>query len=562
MRWRAVPGKMEVPTSPMTETSFAPSPASDSYDVVPYPATVQTESHPDRLATLATLMGLTPPPVDHCRVLELGCSDGGNLLSLAYGLPDSEFVGVDSSAREVAAGQAEIAELGLKNITLLHRDIMEVGPELGSFDYILAYGVYSWVPPTVQERILELCQQLLTPHGVALITYNTYPGWFMREPVRQMLLYLTQGTTDLRQRMAEARAKLAFLVDAAQATLEQYTSSATNRSAYAAILRHEQDLISERPDTYLMHEHLEEHNAPVYFHEFVERAGRHGLQYLAEAENVMSQLGHLPPDIRQMVQQLSSDPVQREQCLDFISNRSFRQTLLCHQGLTLHRTFGPKQLTGLWVASPILPEGERPDLHSTAPAKFRDGHGNKLTASHPVAKAALMHLSEIWPQAIAFDALLETARRRLEPGALPIYSAERLAHEVQGVGEMLLHGFMADMVELHVCPPPFQTQISERPMASLLARHQARSGRKVINLRHEGVAVDDEVAYRLLPCVDGQHDRSALLDHLIGLVRDGSLVAQAENGRPYQECENLEALLKAAVDQALRRLANAALLVA
>ncbi len=553
---------MEDRISPMTETNLGPGPAASSYDVVPYPATAQTESHPDRLATLATLMGLTPPPADHCRVLELGCSDGGNLVSMAYGLPNSEFVGVDSSAREAAAGQAQIAELGLTNIALLHRDIMEIGPELGSFDYILAHGVFSWVPPTVQERILELCQQLLTPHGVTLITYNTYPGWFMREPVRQMLLYLTQDIPDLKQRMAQARAKLALFADAAQAMLEQYSSSATKRSAYVAILRREQDVLGERPDTYILHEHLEEHNQALYFHEFVERAGRHGLQYLADAENPMSQVDHLPPHVRQMIQQLSGDPVQREQYLDFITNRSFRQTLLCHQGLPVRRTFSSEQLASMWVASPILPEAERPDLHSTAPEAFRNAQGNRLTASHPVAKAALMHLSEIWPQSIAFEALLETARRRLEPGALPIYSAERLAHEAQGVGEMLLHGFGADLVELHVCPPQFQTQISDRPVASLLARQQARTGRQVINLRHEAVTIDDEITYRLLPSVDGQHDRPALLEHLVGLVRDGSLTARAENGRPYQECADLEALLKTAVDQALRRLANAALLVA
>ena len=562
MRWRAVPVKLEDRNSPMTETNFSPDVAPDSYDVMPYPATAQTESHPDRLATLATLMGLNPPPVNHCRVLELGCSDGGNLLSLAYGLPDSQFVGVDSSAREVAAGQSQIAELGLRNIALHHLDITQVGSTLGSFDYILACGVYSWVPPQVQEQMLDLCRQLLAPQGVAYINYNTYPGWFMRGAIREMLLYHTRAIADLRERAVAARAMLGFVADAAQATQEKSGSHGTSRSAYVAILRHEQAVLDQHPDTYLLHEHLEEHNEALYFHEFVERAGRHGLQYLAEAEYPTSQLAHLPPDISQMVQQLGGDPVQREQYLDFISNRSFRQTLLCRQGLSLRRAFGPEQLAGLWVASPILPEADRPDMHSTAPETFRNARGSKLTASHPVAKAALMHLSEIWPQAMAFDALLETARRRLEPGALPMYSPERLAHEAKGVGEMLLHGFGADMVELHVHPPQFQTQVSERPAVSLLARHQARTGRQVINLRHESVTIDDEVTYRLLPSVDGEHDRAALLNHLIGLVRDGRLVAQAENGRPYQDSANLEALLKTAVDQALRRLANAALLVA
>jgi methyltransferase-like protein/SAM-dependent methyltransferase len=562
MPWRAGLNRSRDHNSRMTAIPPAAGEAVNSYDAMPYPATAQTESHPDRLATLATLMGLTPPPVDHCRVLELGCSDGGNLISLAYGLPESEFVGADFSAQEVAAGQARIAELGLKNITLHHLDIMGVGAALGAFDYILACGVYSWVPSQVQERILELCRELLTPQGVAYINYNTYPGWFMREPVRQMLLYHTRSVADWKQRAAEARAWLGFAADAAQATQERFSSPAANRSAYVAMLRNEQAVVNEHPDSYLVHEHLEEHNEAVYFHEFVERAGRHGLQYLAEAEYVLSQLDHLPPDISQRVQQLSGDLIQQEQYLDFISNRSFRQTLLCHQGLTLRRTFSAEQLADFWVASPILPESEKPDLHSTAPEKFRNARGSKLTASHPVAKAALMHLSEIWPQATAFDTLLETARRRLDPAALPLYSPERLAHEARGVGEMLLHGFRADMVELHVCPPRFQTQISARPEVSRIARSQARAGRHVINLRHEPITIDDEITYRLLPCVDGQQDRPALLAHLIGMVQDGTLMAQAENGRPYQACADRDALLETALDQALRRLANAALLIA
>ncbi len=536
--------------------------ALNSYDAMPYPATAQTESHPDRLATLATLMGLTPPPVEHCRVLELGCSDGGNLISLAYGLPGSEFVGVDLSAREVAAGQDHIAELGLKNITLHHLDIAEAGPDLGLFDYILACGVFSWVPTRVQERMLELCGRLLTPQGVAYINYNTYPGWFLRAPARGMLLYHTRGIADPKERAAEGRAMLGFVADAAQMAQERYAASAGRRKAYVAALRHEQGVVGDHPDTYLLHEHLEEQNQPLYFHEFVDRAERHGLQYLTDAEYTLTPLHLQIPEVSQKLGQIAGDPVSLEQYLDFITARTFRQTLLCHQGLTLRRNFSPEQLAGFWVASPVLPESGKPNLHSTAPEKFRNAHGTKLTASHPVAKAALMHLSEIWPQALPFEALLEVARRRLEPEAAPIYSAERLAHEARGVGEMLLSGFWVDMVELHVCPPRFTTQISERPQASLLARYQARSRRQVMNLRHEALSLDDEITYRLLPWLDGQHDRSALVNHLLELVQAGTLVAQAENGRPNGGGDNHEAFLGAAVDKALRRLADAALLVA
>src|SRR5262245_21587623 len=89
-----------------------------SYDEMPYPSLPMAHTHPDRLATLATLFGMSPPPPERCRVLELGCADAGNLLALAEALPGSDFTGIDLSARHIEAGRATQAALGLKNVTL------------------------------------------------------------------------------------------------------------------------------------------------------------------------------------------------------------------------------------------------------------------------------------------------------------------------------------------------------------------------------------------------------------------------------------------------------------
>lgn len=59
----------------------------DDYDTISYPGRALAQAHPDRLATLATLFGIKPPEVSHCRVLELGCGDGLNLIAIALGLP-------------------------------------------------------------------------------------------------------------------------------------------------------------------------------------------------------------------------------------------------------------------------------------------------------------------------------------------------------------------------------------------------------------------------------------------------------------------------------------------
>src|SRR5271165_6375879 len=96
-----------------------------SYDEVLYPPAVHVHTHPDRFATVGTLRGMRPAPIDHCRVLELGCGVGSNLVSIAFNCQGSEFIGLDLAHRPITTGQDSIAELGLKNIKLYHLDICE-----------------------------------------------------------------------------------------------------------------------------------------------------------------------------------------------------------------------------------------------------------------------------------------------------------------------------------------------------------------------------------------------------------------------------------------------------
>src|SRR4051794_31454740 len=93
-------------------------PPANTYDEMPYDSHPYAQTHPSRLAVIATLFGLTPPPVETCRVLELGCASGGNILTVAEAFPNTTVVGIDYSARQVEDGQKIVTKLGLKNITL------------------------------------------------------------------------------------------------------------------------------------------------------------------------------------------------------------------------------------------------------------------------------------------------------------------------------------------------------------------------------------------------------------------------------------------------------------
>ncbi len=162
-----------------------------AYDEVEYPGQVFPQTHPDRLATLATVFGLSPAPPERCRVLEVGCGDAGNLIPIAMGAPGTECIGFDLSATAIAKGQAIANELGLTNIKLSQADLMAYHPD-GKFDYIIAHGFMSWVPPPVQERLLQLCRESLAPQGVAMISYNTLPGFHLRRMLREMMRIMSR----------------------------------------------------------------------------------------------------------------------------------------------------------------------------------------------------------------------------------------------------------------------------------------------------------------------------------------------------------------------------------
>jgi SAM-dependent methyltransferase len=119
-------------------------------------------------------------------VLELGCSDGTNLISMARELPQSEFFGIDSASRAIAQGKQTIDDLSLDNVWLQQLDLMEFAANDVAFDYIIAHGVYSWVPDPVRDRILAICSECLSQNGIAYVSYNAYPGGHIRDMVREM----------------------------------------------------------------------------------------------------------------------------------------------------------------------------------------------------------------------------------------------------------------------------------------------------------------------------------------------------------------------------------------
>src|SRR5438105_6025506 len=292
-----------------------------SYEEIPYESTPIHDAHPDVMATSALLLGLDPPAVPTARILELGCATGGNLITIALSFPDAQFVGIDLSPRQIAQGQAIIEKLGLKNVTLHAKSILDIAPDFGQFDYIICHGVYSWVPQEVRKKILSICSQNLSPAGLAYVSYNTYPGAHVRGMVREMLNYHVRNIPEPRQRIAEARAFIEMLSKVVRDA----------EGPYGKLLIRELDNIRTAPDSYLYHEHLEQDNHSFYFNEFARDCAAANLDFIAEARLSNHAAPLLSPAIRETLSAFGADSVEREQYLDFLQNRTFRRSILSHK---------------------------------------------------------------------------------------------------------------------------------------------------------------------------------------------------------------------------------------
>lgn len=513
---------------------------SSSYDEMPYGDNFFPHTHPDYLATVGRLFGIDVPPAATSRVLELGCAGGGNLIPMALELPEARFVGVDLSPRQVESGRQVIQRLALTNVDLQAMSILEVDDRLGSFDFIVCHGVYSWVPEVVRDKILEICSERLNPNGIAYLSYNTYPGWHARGMVREMMTFHVRGTTSAIERVEKARDFLENLVQVIR----------DPSSAYARIVRTESEFLQGVANSYLYHEHLEETNHPVYFHELIDLARARGLRFLAEARTP-GLVEHLPAEARELLGSWAIDEVSSEQYLDFLCNRTFRRTLLCRVDVVRLDRPSPEVVSTLWVGSNVTPAQLDADARSDDPLEFRNPDGSTgLTTNNPLVKAALLTLHQARHLPMPFATLLDQVRARLGPEAV---------EDDQAVLERsLLRCFLSNLVDLYLQPPRFAVEVPARPLASPLARLQAETGNRVVNLRRRTVELADFVRV-VLRQLDGQRDQAGIIKALMGLVESGDFTLyQAEN--PIENLAEVEAIFQAEVAPCLERLAELALL--
>ncbi|CWN49342.1 class I SAM-dependent methyltransferase [Neisseria meningitidis] len=296
----------------------------NSYDDLMYESKAFSQTAINALEARARMMGLQPAPAANAKVLELGCSMGGNIITQALYYPDAEFVGIDLSGRQVAQGNAIIEKMGLKNVRLEEKDILTVDESFGKFDYIIVHGIWSWVPDAVKDKIFSICRNNLTEQGIAYISYNVYPGWKRQEQLREIMYFAGR---DVLEEPLEARTRKGLDALKALAEILENDKGLDGGGKLPAIQK-----ILNHNFYYIAHEYMEAFNDPIYVNGFIEWANRHRLAYIGDTDLHASFVSWMAEHTRERILALAGgDYIAKEFYSDILSDRQFRRSLLCRE---------------------------------------------------------------------------------------------------------------------------------------------------------------------------------------------------------------------------------------
>lgn len=540
----------------------------NTYDAVPYGGDAYAPTHPDVLGVIASLRGMKPAAPDHCRVLEIGCANGHNLIPMAVSLPGAELVGIDYSTRQIDRAQAYVDQLGIRNISFHHLDIQAWDGSLGEFDYIVAHGVYSWVAPPVRNSLMRLCAQALTPQGVAYISYNTYPGWFMLRALREIMFYHVDGTYDLIERAEKAISFVEWLADIVDG--ERTIPYSAFPSAYATMVRTyvEGNLKSlNRDASTFLHDELADVNDPVYFHEFYKHAQSVGLRYVGDADFSSMLATNMPAEVTSKLRDLVRSQIDAEQYMDFVRNRSFRRSILCRGDVQLSGAINHAALEYFYFSSSAQVQVQSGEDPQNDVVKFVSADGASLVTDHPVTVVALNTMRSKWPKRFSLDELLDISYT-----ALAEYNPDTARWRAGMLGDLtvrsedrpvlltsLLRAFSSssELVNCHFHRGKFVTEVGERPLASPWAKLLAKEQTHVSDLRLRRVELNPLERF-LLVRLDGKHTS----DDLVQAIIDGPIArGDWRVGSDNSNTENIEASVRESVQSALRWFADVALLV-
>jgi methyltransferase-like protein len=310
--------------------------------------------------------------------------------------------------------------------------------------------------------------------------------------------------------------------------LDFLVKSARSRSqAYSALLKEEAEILENRLDSYIYHEHLEEYNEPIYFHEFVKRVDDSGLRYLADAA-ISSMVAQMFDE--STAELLKDVPLlRREQYMDFLRSRMFRCSLLCHQYVQPNYRMSSHNLTSLHVSlqqplesKPGEKDGEVIWRHATG----------QVTTQKPIT-GVLERLNREYPAWIPVQELLDEVHEESAKG--PLLDA-------------LMMSFIRGLMQIADNPPYISSRVTNKPLCTPLSRFQALRGNKITSRMHTDYVFQPQQRF-LLEHMDGTRTVKDLADLLRSGVAAGRFKVSKDGKAIAPEDLDAEEIVKGELER-------------
>src|SRR6185437_9337717 len=334
---------------------------------VGYLANFFPQMAPDWLDFCIRAQGVEPPRTGPSyRYADLGCGPGFHICLLAAANPEAEFIGIDFDS-DVLRGRDLAEAAGLTNVRFIQADFLDLAAnwpaELGTFDYLLLQGILTWVSAAVRSAALQCVAHASKPGTVAAFGYNTPPGWLPAMPF--------QHVANQFGRRREVNAAIGGAISMFR-RLRDANAPLFERMPY---FKTHLEMVVGQPPTYLAHEYLPEHWAPLWHSELAEQLraadfGYVGPATIAEAllpDTLSSELGAIIKE--------QSDSTLRQDVQDIVIMQQFRRDIFCRGP----RTANPGSLDD---KSPIHLLSAPPD---GAPVQFRTTFGGLVVEYAVVA---------------------------------------------------------------------------------------------------------------------------------------------------------------------------------
>lgn len=466
-----------------------------SYDEIPYDSKVFKESLPENLYFAGLLYGLKAPKVGSARVLELACSTGGNIIPFALNHKDAKVIGVDLSSLKIQKAKNLAKKLGASNIEFYEKNILDIDKSFGEFDYIIAHGLYNWVNDEIKDKIFKIFDECLALEGIAYVSYDTYPGWKGKEILKDIMLFRMQGKD---QNDANSKIELGF------DTLSFLKNNAIPGVSKTAIDEHFYDIKSKN-SSYFLHEYFE-YNKPEYFYQVVERARKHNLEFLCEANYKSSIFPPINENLKRVLNaECSGDRVKFEQFIDFITDKTFRKTLFVKKEFANQIDTGLnikfKDLDKFFISGKFVYDANKQLYQSLETNNFMPKNMFLL----------FEELSEIYPSNLSIGEFMSEYKK---------------SHNDDEVREFYLNlAFLLVTKDLNFSfeSCKFDKEIKKKPkinevnlkLLEFIKNKSKMTG--FFNKFYDNIALNKDVDYEFLPLFDGKRNADELANELIKL---------------------------------------------